>query len=95
MRQLDTQREQAARNIRRWQIAVIAFLPMLGIYILYAMSAPPGWTFTGFLHYDQPAYMAFARAFFDDGFSLTVGEPFSYDPATPHAYFFHIIFFSG
>ena len=46
-----------------------------------------GTTFTGFIQYDQPYYMADARKFFDGGFHFLYGNPFSPDPGTPAIYF--------
>jgi hypothetical protein len=60
---------------------------MAVVYAAHFLGAPEGWRFTGFLQYDQPAYMAFAREYFDHGFSGTYGVPFSHDPETPKVYF--------
>ena len=74
-------------NRTRWLVASAAFSPMLLVYALHFVTAPDGATFTGFLHYDQPSYMAFAREYFDNGLSATYGLPFTSDHATPRIYF--------
>jgi len=59
---------------------------LLPVIALYACEYLRG-GFTGFIQYDQPSYMAFARKFFDGGFHFLYGNPFSPDPHTPAIYF--------
>lgn len=81
---------------RPWLLSAILCIP---VYIIYASNfifLPPGVHGTGFVQYDQPYYMANARAYFSDGiFTLTYGLPFSIDPATPKIYFQPLTFALG
>jgi len=70
-----------------WGLALLAMVPMLLIYVLHFTWVPAGFFATGFLQSDMPTYMADARAYFADGFSLTYGLPSSPDDATPRIYF--------
>ncbi len=77
----------SARNSAlRWAASLLLFLPVIALYACEYLR-PDGRTFTGFIQYDQPSYMSDARAFFDDGFHLFYGNPFSPDPNTPRIYF--------
>jgi len=60
-----------------------ALIPLGGALIVpYLNNRVP----TGFVEYDMPSYMAEARAFFDQGFHLTYGNPYAgYN--TPAIYF--------
>ncbi len=70
-----------------WLIAFIAMLPTLALYLAHYLGTPAGQIGTGFVSYDQPYYMADARAYFADGFHWLYGLPFSPFADTPHIYF--------
>ena len=70
----------------RWWASLILFLPVVALYACEYLGGGGG-TFTGFIQYDQPYYMANARKFFDGGFHFFYGNPFSPDPQTPSIYF--------
>jgi hypothetical protein len=70
----------------RWWVSLALLLPVIVLYACEYFGAN-GNTFTGFIQYDQPYYMANARKFFDGGFYLLYGNPFSPDPNTPRIYF--------
>jgi hypothetical protein len=70
-----------------WSVAGLLLLPIYLVY-LANLTNTVGGTGTGFLHYDAPQYMAYARAYFSKGyFTLSYGLPFSPDPDTPRIYF--------
>jgi hypothetical protein len=69
-------------------VSLALLLPVIALYACeYLHVDADGATFTGFIQYDQPYYMADARKFFDGGFHLLYGNPFSPDPHTPRIYF--------
>lgn len=71
-----------------WLLSVLLCIPIYALYIANFTGLPSGVSGTGFLQYDQPYYMANARAYSNGGnFSLTYGLPFSVDPNTPRIYF--------
>lgn len=70
-----------------WLWSVCIGLPVFGVYLSAYIDAPMGWVFTGFVQYDQPSYMAFAREYFDYGFALRYGLPFSAEPNPTKVYF--------
>lgn len=70
----------------RWWVSLALLLPVIALYAGEYLGAN-GRTFTGFIQYDQPYYMADARKFFDGGFHFLYGNPFSPDPQTPRIYF--------
>jgi hypothetical protein len=78
-----------------WGVAVLAMCPMVLAYALHYLCVPPGYTATGFLQPDLPSYMADARAFFFNGFSLTYGLPFSPNDTTPRIYFQPLMLLMG
>lgn len=81
---------------RPWLLSVLLCTPLYLVYACNFMFLPPDTHGTGFLQYDQPYYMANARAYFSDGhFTLTYGLPFSFDPATPKVYFQPLTFALG
>ncbi|MBI1204654.1 MAG: hypothetical protein GC182_19305 [Rhodopseudomonas sp.] len=81
---------------RPWLLSALLCGPLYLVYACNFMFLPPGSHGTGFLQYDQPYYMANARAYFSDGhFTLTYGLPFSFDPATPKVYFQPLTFGLG
>lgn len=81
---------------RPWLLSAMFCGPLYLLYACNFMFLPPGTHGTGFLQYDQPYYMANARAYFSDGpFTLTYGLPFSFDPATPKVYFQPLTFGLG
>ncbi|HEV3272360.1 MAG TPA: hypothetical protein VGZ93_09290 [Candidatus Methylacidiphilales bacterium] len=67
-------------------MSLALLLPVIGLYACEYLRGD-GRAFTGFIQYDQPYYMADAREFFDGGFHLLYGNPFSPDPHTPQIYF--------
>jgi hypothetical protein len=75
----------------RWWASLLLLMPVVA---LYACEYGRG-DFTGFIQYDQPYYMANARKFFDGGFHLLYGNPFSPDPHTPAIYFQPHLFLLG
>lgn len=79
-----------------WLLSALLCAPLYIVYACNFAFLPPGSHGTGFLQYDQPYYMANARAYFSDGhFTLTYGLPFSFDPATPKVYFQPLTFGLG
>ncbi len=70
----------------RWGVSLALLLPVIALYAGEYLGGN-GRTFTGFIQYDQPYYMANARKFFDGGFHFLYGNPFSPDPRTPAIYF--------
>jgi hypothetical protein len=75
---------RARESALRWAASVALMLPVI---VLYAAEYLRGDGFTGFIQYDQPSYMADARKYFDGGFHLFYGNPFSPNPDTPAIYF--------
>ena len=72
-------------------LAVPALIPLLSSIILARRS---GQIATGFVQFDQPYYMASARAYFDQGFHILYGNPYAgYD--TPRLYFQPHLFLLG
>ncbi|MCE0522517.1 MAG: hypothetical protein LV480_06365 [Methylacidiphilales bacterium] len=67
-------------------MSLALLLPVIALYACEYLRGD-GATFTGFIQYDQPYYMANAREFFDGGFHFLYGNPFSPDPNTPAIYF--------
>lgn len=71
-----------------WLLSALLCVP---VYLLYAanfFNLPPHVSGTGFLQYDQPSYMADARAYFARGhFFPTYGLPFSSALDSPRIYF--------
>lgn len=70
-------------------------LPMLLAYLLHYLAAPKGYAPTWFMQYDQPFYMANARAVFRNGFSPLYGLPSSPFANTPRIYFHSIALLLG
>lgn len=75
------------RGWRDWLLASILALPVVGLYAIHAVNAPPGFGPSGFVQYDQLYYMANARELLDSGGGLTYGNPFSPDYTTAKVYF--------
>jgi hypothetical protein len=73
-------------SLVRWAAGFVLLLPVIALYACEYLGAKDA-TFTGFIQYDQPYYMADARAFFTGGFHLLYGNPYSPDPDTPRIYF--------
>lgn len=64
-------------------LAIPALIPLISSIILARLD---GLVATGFVEFDQPYYMANARAYFDQGFHLLYGNPYAgYD--APRLYF--------
>ena len=74
------------RGAVRWAASLALFLPVIVFYLCELLRGD-GRSFTGFIQYDQPSYMADARAFFSGGFHLFYGNPYSPNPDTPRIYF--------
>jgi hypothetical protein len=70
----------------RWAACLALFLPVMVLYLCEYLRGD-GRAFTGFIQYDQASYMANARAYFDGGFHIFYGNPYSPDPNTPRIYF--------
>jgi hypothetical protein len=70
----------------RWWASLALLLPVIVLYASEYLGAT-GSSFTGFIQYDQPYYMANARNIFEGGFHFFYGNPFSPDPDTPRIYF--------
>jgi hypothetical protein len=70
----------------RWWVSLALLLPVIALYAC-EYGRGDGTSFTGFIQYDQPYYMANARKFFDGGFHFLYGNPFSPDPHTAAIYF--------
>ena len=72
-------------------LAVPALIPVISSIILARWD---GKVATGFVQFDQPYYMASARAYFDQGFHILYGNPYAgYD--TPRLYFQPHLFLLG
>jgi hypothetical protein len=72
-------------------LAAPAFIPLLNSLVVAHLT---GQVATGFIHHDQPSYVATARDYFDDGFHLLAGNRYaSYD--TPRIYFQPHLFLLG
>src|SRR5262249_40141202 len=72
---------------RPWLVAMLALAPLYAAYFAHFLGTPAGSLATGFLQYDQPYYMAIARRYFNGGFPLLYGLPFSPGDGTPRLYF--------
>jgi len=70
----------------RWWVSLALLLPVIVLYAANYLRGD-GTSFTGFIQYDQPYYMADAEKFFQGGFHVLYGNPFSPDPQTPAIYF--------
>ena len=70
----------------RWWASLALLLPVIALYACEYLGSD-GRTFSGFIQYDQPYYMANAEKFFQGGFHFLYGNPFSPDPHTPAIYF--------
>ena len=88
------EKEAARSSALRWAASLALLLPVIVLY-LCECARGDGRSFTGFIQYDQPSYMADAQAFFDGGFHLFYGNPFSPDPDTPRIYFQADLFVLG
>jgi hypothetical protein len=84
-----TREKSIWRNIDglAWGISFVAAMPVLLAYFAHFALPPGGTEGTGFLHYDQPYYMANAKALFSNGLSPFYGLPFSPYDTTPRVYF--------
>ena len=80
------EKDVAHQRARRWAASLALFLPVIALYVCEYLRGD-GRCFTGFIQYDQASYMANARAYFDGGFHLFYGNPYSPDPNTPRIYF--------
>jgi hypothetical protein len=74
------------KHATRWAASLALLLPVILFYLAECLRGD-GRTFTGFIQADQPSYMADARAYFQGGFHLFYGNPYSPDPDTPRIYF--------
>jgi hypothetical protein len=68
-------------------VAIVAMLPVVAIYLAHYLLVPAGYHGTGFLHYDQPYYMANAHATVAPVFSPVYKLPFATENSTPAIYF--------
>jgi hypothetical protein len=72
-------------------LAIPSLIPLISSLIMARLN---GFVATGFVQYDQPYYMASARAYFDQGFHFLFGNPYAgYD--TPRLYFQPHLFLLG
>src|ERR1700677_1648254 len=80
------EKDVVRRGAVRWAASLALFLPVILFYLCECWRGD-GRRFSGFIQYDQPSYMADARAYFQGGFHLFYGNPYSADPDTPRIYF--------
>jgi hypothetical protein len=80
------EKDVARQRAWRWMASVALFLPVIVLYLCEYLRGD-GRSFTGFIQYDQASYMADARAYFQGGFHLFYGNPYSPGPGTPRIYF--------
>lgn len=78
----------------RWLLALLLVVPATIPYVAH-YGWTDGFTPTGFIQGDQPGYMAVAREYFDNGFSLTYSNPFTSAYNSPALYFQPQTFFIG
>jgi xanthosine utilization system XapX-like protein len=72
-------------------LAAPAFIPLVNSLVV---AHATGQVATGFIHHDQPSYVATARDYFDEGFHLLAGNRYAgYD--TPRIYFEPHLFLLG
>jgi hypothetical protein len=72
-------------------LAIPALIPLISSIILARRA---GLVATGFVQFDQPYYMASARAYFDQGFHFLYGNPYA-GYGTPRLYFQPHLFLVG
>ena len=79
----------------RWWLPILLAIPsLIPLISSFIMARLNGFVATGFVQYDQPYYMASARAYFDQGFHFLFGNPYAgYD--TPRLYFQPHLFLLG
>jgi len=80
------EKDVARQRVLRWAVSFALLVPIIVLYLCECLRGD-GRSFTGFIQYDQASYMADARAYFQGGFHLFYGNPYSPEPNTPRIYF--------
>jgi hypothetical protein len=78
-----------------WLVSLIGVAPYLLLFAVLAYLRPPRCETTGFFGYDQPYYLANARAIFERGNGLAYPNPYDPDPQAPSIYFHWLIWAFG
>jgi hypothetical protein len=80
---------------RLFLVAVLLTLPVLLLYGAQLLNAPDGTTFSGFIQFDMPLYVADAHQYVEGHGSLFYANPYDWNPDSPAIYFQPLIWLLG